>query len=316
MHILFSAKLGSEAQEKLRLKFPEQVFTFCGNMNEAQSHLSSAQILVTYGEDLNEKLLDQAKNLKWIMVISAGMDQMPFEAIQKRDIIVTNARGIHAVPMSEYVISMLLHVYRQERVLLENEAAQKWDRSVRMREITGKTIVIAGTGAIGKEVARLAQAFRMKTIGISRSGKPGENFDATFQTDKLLDVLPEADFFVSILPSLHSTKQLLTDAHFQALPQHAIFVNIGRGDVVASDVLLRAIQNKEIAHAVLDVFENEPLAKDHPFWQEENITITPHLSGISPNYLPRALAIFETNLTHYIEGTGQLINVIDVQRGY
>lgn len=314
--ILFSAKIASKYQERLKANFPNQVFTFCESNDEIKQHVSDAAVIVTYGEDLTAELIGQANSLKWIMVISAGVDKLPFQAIRKKGILVTNARGIHKIPMAEYAISMLLQVYRQEKVIMQNQAEKVWDKSVRMKEITGKTMLIAGTGAIGQEVARLAKAFHMKTIGVSRSGSDVTFFDENHSTDDMNGLLPHADFIITVLPNTKETQGLFTYEHFQNMPNHAVFVNMGRGNIVSSTDLLKAIREKEIAHAVLDVFEEEPLPTEHAFWQEENITITPHISGVSPNYVPRAMEIFEHNLQVYLDERDTYVNIIDVTRGY
>ena len=317
LNILFSAKLSYQEQERFKENYPEQSFVFCENMDEAKGYIEEADILVTYGEDLTSALVTQAVNLKWIMVLSAGMDRMPFETIEQRGILVTNARGIHKIPMAEYAISMLLQVYRQEKLLMQLEAEQKWGRShINIGEISGKTLLVLGTGAIGQEVARLAKAFQMTTYGISRSGRTVANFDENYTTGELEKLLPEADFVVSVLPSTEETRGLLTYEHFQLLPDHAVFLNMGRGDLVSSEDILKAVQQQEIAHAILDVFEEEPLPADHPIWQEENITITPHTSGVSKHYLPRALEIFEDNLHIYQSDQKNYVNEVDVTLGY
>lgn len=314
--ILFSAKISSKHQERLKVNYPKQDFMFCENQTALEQHISEAEIVVTFGRDLSAKLIEQAHQLKWIMVMSAGLEDLPFKEIKKKGILVTNTRGIHKVQMAEYAISMLLQVYRQGKVIMKNEQEHIWDKSVRMQEITNKTLIVVGTGAIGQEVARLATAFRMKTIGVSRSGRPVEFFDENYKQDEISLLLPEADFVVSVLPSTDETKGFFTYEHFRLLPEHAVFLNMGRGNVVSTEDLLKVIQNKEIAHVVLDVFEEEPLPEDHAFWQAENITITPHISGLSPYYMVRALEIFEPNLDTYLTGKGAYMNEIDPTRGY
>ncbi|WP_188456803.1 D-2-hydroxyacid dehydrogenase [Virgibacillus oceani] len=316
MSILFTAKLSSKHQTSLTQRFPELSFIFCNTMDEAKRHLSTCEIVVSYGSDFTEDIINQASNLKWIMVLSAGLDQMPFEAIKRRDIVVTNSRGIHKVPMSEYAIFMLLQVYRNGKQLIEKETSSHWDEAVRIQEITGKTMLVVGAGAIGQEVARLAKAFRMKTIGVSRSGRSIEHFDENYTTNQLEDMLPEADFVVSVLPSTRETVAFYAFKHFELMPDHAVFLNMGRGNAVKGEDLLKAVRQGEIAHAILDVFEEEPLPKESPLWQEENITVTPHLSGKSRHYVTRALEIFENNLHTYMNGKMDLINKIDVTRGY
>lgn len=316
MDILFSAKVSKKHQDKLKQQFAAESFVFYDSMDEAETDLAHAEILVTYGDDLTDERIDIAKNLKWIMVLSAGMDRMPFAAIDKKGILVTNARGIHKVPMAEYAIFSLLQVSRQAKQLMKSQEARLWDRSVRMQEITGKTMLIAGTGAIGQEVARLAKAFRMTTYGVSRSGRPVEFFDENVKPGDMGVLLPEVDFVVAVLPSTPSTKKFFTEEHFNLLPEHALFLNMGRGDAASDEVLLQAIQTGEIAHAILDVFDEEPLPADHPFWREDNMTITPHLSGMSPLYQTRALEIFKENLQTYQDKGTDFENKIDLSRGY
>lgn len=316
MFILSTFLLKEEMQNELREMFPDETFSFYKGMENAKEHLGKSEILLTYGEDLTPELIEQAHQLKWIMVVSAGMEKMPFDAIDKRGILVTNARGIHKIPMAEYTISMMLQTYRQAKVLTEQEKSCVWNRKVNMQEIHGKTILIIGAGAIGGEIARLAKAFSMKTIGINRSGKAVEYVDKIVTLTKLDEVLPEADFVVNVLPSTKETTHILTENHFELMKETAVFINIGRGNVVSEQILIDALKQKKIAHAVLDVFETEPLPSDHIFWKLENVTVTPHLSGISKLYLPRAMEIFKENLKRYKQGETLFINQIDVKRGY
>lgn len=314
--ILFSTHVSEKHRVKLAEEFPQQTFVFCDSPEEVEAHLDRAEVFVTYGNDVTVNLIDQAPRLKWIACLSAGVDNFPFEKLQEKGILVTNVRGIHKIQMSEYAIAMLLQVYRNSKKIFEHEQKAIWDKRVRVKEITGQTMLILGTGAIGGETARLAKAFRMKTIGISRSGKQVAYFDEVYPISELMEQLPQADFIVSVLPSTKETKHLLTYEHFKAMKPTAVFLNMGRGDVLNEDDLLRAIREEELAHAVLDVFETEPLTEDHPFWTEKNITITPHISGLSPAYVRRALEIFKTNLKVFIEGRDDFVNVIDLSLGY
>ncbi|MFC7064233.1 D-2-hydroxyacid dehydrogenase [Halobacillus seohaensis] len=308
-------RVPEEIKEHLEKAFGETHFTFCHGMDEAEDHLLEADIIITYGEDLTEERIQKAKKLKWIMVLSAGMDLMPFDEIDKRDITVTNVKGIHAKPMAEYAISMLLQVSRNAKLLSQREREHQWDRRVPMMEINGKTMVLLGTGAIAQETARLAQAFQMKTIGVSKSGRAKTHFDETYAVEEMESILLEADFLVAVLPSTPETKYLLNRDHFKKVPDHAVFLNMGRGDLVTTVDLLSAVQENDIAHAVLDVFEEEPLPEDHQFWEEERVTVTPHLSGISPHYVPRGFDVFECNLKAYLRNEG-MENLIDPKRGY
>lgn len=318
MTVLFTISNITEKQEThLKERFPNQNFVFLKDKKLIPQYIEEAEIFVTYGKDVTEELLEQAKNLKWIQVLAAGVDPLPFDAIKKNNILVTNVRGIHKIPMSEYAISMILSVYRKERDLLLYQLDKHWDRTLSFGEVTGKTMIVLGTGSIGQEVARLAKAFRMKTIGVSRSGRDKEHFDEVYSVTHLHSVLDKGDFIVSVLPSTKETRYLLKDEHFDLMRDDAIFLNMGRGDLVKTETLVRAVQEEKIGHLILDVFEEEPLAADSPLWKNERVTITPHIAAISDRYLERALGIFKENMNLYEDRQlEEMLNVIDLDRGY
>lgn len=297
-------------------RYPHIDFCWHENIEQAERDLGEAEVLITYGEDLTESHIRKAKKLKWIMVVSAGMDEMPFEAIDRAGILVTNARGIHAVPMAEYSMHMMLHTARQTKIVQQQEKEHRWDRSPVMTELHEKNLVIVGAGAIGTEVARLAKAFRMHTTGINRSGSQPDFFDTIVTIDHLEEALKKADFIISVLPKMPSTDNLFSTEVFKKMHKEAVFINIGRGNAVDEGALIQALDNDEFRHAVLDVFKEEPLPAVHPFWDHPDITVTPHLSGISPQYQPRAMEIFEENLKVYINKEGEYINKVNPSKGY
>jgi phosphoglycerate dehydrogenase-like enzyme len=314
MLILSTIIPNESIQTKMMDAFPDLNFIYQEGWTDEP--LNEAEILITYGEDLNEEIIGKAANLKWIMVMSAGLELMPFKAIEERGILVTNARGIHKIPMAEYTIGMLLQYEKKLKLLMKNEREELWHRKIEVGELNGKTMLVLGAGAIGGEVARLGKAFRMTTMGVNRSGKPVDSIDRLYTLDNILEAVPEADYIVSVLPSTDETKGLLQKEHFKAMKETAVFVNIGRGDLINDEVLIEALEAGELAHAILDVFDPEPLGKGHPFWKMENVTVTPHLSSKSGEYLPRTFAIFEKNMREYLKAGKDFINVIDLSRGY
>ncbi|MBB5175072.1 NAD(P)-dependent oxidoreductase [Texcoconibacillus texcoconensis] len=316
MQIVTTAKIRRDLRQHLSTTYPNIDFDFNASIEEANQALPTAEVLITYGEDLKDEHIERAKNLTWIMVISAGIDQLPAEAIKERGIIVTNVRGIHGIPMAEYSIAMMLQVARQTKTLIEKEKKHEWDRHVKMTELHNKTLGVLGAGAIGSEIARLGNAFSMKTIGMNRSGRDVNEFDQIVDYANLDTLLQESDFIVSVLPRTPDTDGLLDMSAFKNMKENAVFINIGRGNVIVEDDLLSALDQGEFAHAVLDVFDEEPLPYDHPFWTKPEITVTPHLSGISPEYQPRAIEIFEHNLSVYQRGEGQYQNLVDLKKGY
>ena len=313
MEILFSFLPKQEQQEALQAQFPNEEFIFHKGLNE--DLLKSTQVLVTYGEDLQTRHLDKAERLKWIMVASAGLEKMPLKEIAKRGIVVTNVRGIHKTPMAETILAHILSIKKSLPMILENQRKGEWSKRVFPTELLGSTAVILGPGAIGGEVGRILQAFGVHTIGCNSSGRLASYMDEMVAFENLKEVLPKADIVISILPSTEQTKELITYGHLQSMKRTAIFMNFGRGDVVKEEILLRALKEEQIAYAVLDVFEKEPLADGHPFWSMNNVVVSPHVSSHSSQYVVRALEIFSRNLSAWIE-QDPLENEIELRKGY
>ncbi|CAM3859107.1 D-2-hydroxyacid dehydrogenase [Mesobacillus zeae] len=316
MNITFSLLPSEHLQKKIQSEFPGVSFHFSKGIDHAKEAFMDSEVFVTFGEDLTPEWIINAPKLKWIMVMSAGLEKMPFKECRERGILVTNVKGIHKIPMAEFTIGTMLQHVKSMRQLWENEAIDLWDRKVPMGELHGKTVLILGAGAIGGEIARLAKAFGMNTFGVNRSGRPAEYMDKIFTVNHFHDSIPEADFLVSVLPSTKETQYLLTGREIGLMKKEAAFINIGRGDVINEDVLHDALKNGTISHAYLDVFEEEPLPKGHAFWMMENVTVTPHLSGITKKYLPRAFEIFERNLNKYVNKETDFENTVNLERGY
>ncbi len=314
VHVLFTLLPNEALRSQLVRNFPEVDFTFQKGINEEK--LSSTEVLVTYGEDLDVELLEKARNLQWIMVASAGMEKMPLKEIGERGILVTNARGIHKIPMSETIIGHLLSIKKSLQLMVENQKKGEWVRRVPAYELHGSTALILGPGAIGGEVGRLLQAFGVRTIGCNRSGKQAPYMDSMVSFNNIEEALPKADIVISVLPSTEETRGLLTINHFKKMKTNSIFMNFGRGDLVKEEDLIEALQQNYIAYAVLDVFEKEPLEIGHPFWSMDNVIVSPHVSSHSSQYLVRALDIFSTNLTNWLNDKEEYQNKVDVTKGY
>ncbi|ALS74630.1 3-phosphoglycerate dehydrogenase [Planococcus rifietoensis] len=313
MDVLFTFVPRENQQERLQAEFPEVNFRF---LYKDKSFLPTADIVVTYGEDLTAEDIESAENLKWIMVASAGIEKMPHAAIAKKEIIVSNVKGIHKTPMAESALAHVLSLKRSLPFIYESQRNREWNRKTKSSELAGSTAVLLGPGAIGSEIGRLLQAFGVKTIGCNRSGNDAEYMDEMVSIENVSAVLPDADIVLSVLPSTKETYHLLKKEHFQAMKEDAIFMNLGRGDLVEDQVMLGALENGEIGYAVLDVFEEEPLPADHPYWKMDNVIVSPHVSSHSGKYVERALDIFIPNLHDWIEGDKSPSNPVDMKRGY
>ena len=177
--------------------------------------------------------------------------------------------GFTKLPMAESIIAHILSIKKSLPLVAENQKQRDWFRRVQSIELHGSTALIIGPGAIGGEVGRILQAFGVKTIGCNRSGHAAPYMDEMTSFEQIADVLPIADIVISILPSTEETKGLITYEHFKSMKPSAIFMNYGRGDVVKETDILQAMQEEWIAYAVLDVFENEPLAAGSPILGNE-----------------------------------------------
>jgi len=314
LRVLFTFKIKEFQKVELTEQFPSVKFFFDGSAED--KHVEVADVVVTYGSDIDTALLDRATSLKWLMVASAGVDKVPLTEIAKRDIIVTNVSGIHKTPMAESVLAHMLALVRSVSDIYKLNETKEWARKFKSTELKGSTAIILGPGAIGSEIGRLLQAFDVHTVGCNRSGRKAESMDEIILFEELIDKLPEADFVISVLPSTPQTQGLITAEHFNAMKDTAVFMNFGRGDIMDEAVLIHALEEGIIGHAVLDVFEVEPLPENHKFWTLENCTVSPHVSALSGKYVERALEIFHRNLNKWLNEETELENIVNPEIGY
>lgn len=314
MKIYFTFEPREDLRKPLIKEFPQAEFIFEQGITEEV--LREAQILVTYGEDLDEGKIAIAEKLEWIFVASAGIEKMPAQAIADRGIYVSNVRGIHKKPMAESVLAHILSLKRGLPGIYAQQARGEWNKRIRLTELNGSTALILGPGAIGQEIGRILQAFEVHTIGVNSTGEMASYMNETFAMQDLLEHLSKADIVISMLPSTEKTQGLLTREHFEVMKDSAIFMNFGRGDLVEEAILTEVLEQKLIAHAVLDVYMEEPLPTHSPLWKMDNVTISPHLSSHSSRYVERSLDIFKPSLQKWMAGERELENEIDILKGY
>lgn len=256
-------------------------------------------------------ILDQLPNLRWVQAMWAGVEPL-LDPSLRRDYILTNARGVFGGLMSEFVFGYLLAHERKIFQRMEAQKREEWDRAL-TGVLRGKTIGLLGVGSIGAEVARTAKFFGMTARGYTRESETSKQVDRYYHGDKLIEFAKGLDYLVSILPNTKETRKIVDANLLAALPPHALFVNVGRGSAVDETALLEALAQNRIAGAVLDVFEEEPLPKEHPFWTAKNLLMTFHTSAPS---LPEDIArIFIENYLLYLENK-PLKYRVDFERGY
>ena len=286
-------------------------------MKDAAGEMTEGEVLVTYGEDLSEENLLKFKKLTWIQVLTAGVDKMPLDYLSRSPIQVTNVRGIHKIPMAEYAFAAMLQVARNLNLTYEKQQQGIWEWGIRVDELYGKTLGIIGVGAIGEEIARRAQVFGMKVLGVTRSGKENPYCELMFRSNALSQFLPECDYIIITVPSIPSTYHMIGSKELQQMKASAVLINMARGSVIDEGALIDHLQEEKIKGVVLDVFAEEPLPATSPLWKLKNCIITPHVSGRSLRYMQRALEIFRDNLVFFSDDKQeQMINRIDCTKGY
>lgn len=315
--VLLSVPMQSEQMEDFKKEFPRIEFIMEKEQRKSRDEiLGEIDVWVTYGNDLENSHIKRAKKLKWIMVYSAGVDKLPTEEILKRKILVTNVRGIHKHVMAEQVFGYMLFFVRRFDKILEQQKNRQWNRKINSQSLYDKTIGILGAGAIGQEIARKAKVFDMKVLGVRKTAKPTQYVDEIYPIEEMHEVLRTSDFIVVLLPDTSETKHIIDKEAFEQMQEHAYFINIARGRVVDTKALIEALEKRMIAGAAIDVFEEEPLPEDHPLRSLDNIMITPHTAGLFPGYLPRSNEIFKKNLWTYTSNVGEMVNIVDLNRGY
>ncbi len=279
--------------------------------------------------------LQQAPNLRWVHLYSAGADHILKHPVMDSPVIITTSSGVHIVSIPEYVMMMQLAWFHRLPFILEQQYKAQWPVGKdwlafsNVPELRGKTLGIVGYGSIGRGIAHLAKAFGMRIVAQQYSddhrdhgfifpdvGDPdGILPDCYYKLDQLHCLLQESDVVVIAVPLTPQTTNLFDAAAFSAMKPDAFLINIARGEVCNEQDLIQALQEKCIAGAALDVHDPEPLPPDHPLWQLPNVMISPHISGGTARYPERSFMIFEENLQRYLAGE-PLYNAVNKERGY
>lgn len=242
--------------------------------------------------------IEKFTNLKLIQLTSAGLDRIPVNYIKEHNIKLFNARGVYSIPMAEFAISGVLDLYKQKRFFYENQKKHVWEKKRDLLELNGKTVTIVGCGSVGIECAKRFKAFGCHIIGVDLR-RPNELFDEYFHIDDLNESLTISDVVILTLPLSIETNGMFDNDKFVLMKKNSVFVNISRGKIVQEKSLIKALKQNLLLGAVLDVFEDEPLSKDSPFWNMQNIILTPHVSFISNNSSDRMFEIIRNNLSNY-----------------
>lgn len=280
-----------------------------------------ADIIVANHRTLQQDFLEQCEKVKWIQVPHIGIERLPMDYLQERGVIVINARGSLGIPIADDILTKMLMLSRKSTESLKNQFQNKWEKVGGQITLHGKTIGIIGTGDVGTETAIRAKAFGMKVLGINTDGRKLPEFDEIYTIDALNDVVAQSDFVVLTLPLTDQTLNLIDEEQLKLMKPTAYIINISRGALINEELLIEYLQSNKIAGAGLDVFVEEftlgHLPENSPFWELDNVIITPHIAGSGDGFGARFSGIFMKNLELYLSGkTDQMLNVREFGKGY
>lgn len=314
MKILINTEITSEHRQQIEAVSEQLHIIEAQNSAEALRNIGDTDIV--FG-GFNRTLFENAKQLKWVQVLSAGVDGLLFPEFVQSDVVLTSAKGFVGPHLADQAWALILGLLRG---IGRSVRERTWDNRMSIRlatwELSERTLGIVGLGGTGIDVARRAQGFDMRVIAADPEAVAAPSFvHEVWQMDRFHELLAQSDVVAICAPLTPETHGMFDDAAFQAMQSHALLVNVTRGKIVDGPALHRALNNGSIGGAGLDVTPEEPLPADSPLWDMPNVIITPHVAGGSPIRLDRTVGLFCDNLERLLVGK-PLLSVIDKAKGY
>lgn len=279
-------------------------------LDEALQMVEQADII--FGQPaMVADVLSNAGRLRWVQSTFAGIEPLCRKGL-RTDYLLTGVKDIFGTLMREYVLGYILARERSLFETYENQQNKVWHR-IKYRSLADITIGIVGLGSIGKSIARAADHFNMRVLGMKRTEDEIEGIEQLFLPDQIDEFLPQLDYLVLVLPDTPESRRFITRQELALMKKEAVLINVGRGVTIDQRDLIDALESRQIGGAVLDVFEEEPLPPDSPLWSMENVIVTPHNSAYS--FPVQVAEIFTDNYRRFIEGS-PLRYAVDFGRGY
>jgi phosphoglycerate dehydrogenase-like enzyme len=310
----------AEFADAIRRCWPQMKVNHLPDYSHLDEALPETDILV--GFSIRPDQFALAKRLKWIHATAAGVGQLMYPELRQSGIAVTNARGIHSIPMAEHIVGMIIALAKRFpdalRYQMQGRWAQQelWDAPMPMRELKGQLLLIVGFGSIGCEVARRIQPLGMRVWGVTRSGAGDAQLaERILPVTELAKALPQADFVLLAAPETPESRRMIGEPELARMKRTAYLINVARGTIIDEPALMEALRRRAIAGAALDVAENEPLPPESLLWKLDNVFITPHVSAVSEHLWERQAELVLENLERWFSGR-ELINPVDLERGY
>lgn len=314
-------KLPAWFGERLRQQFPDLQISQRDSYEGIDSELRDAEVVFTIS--LRPEQFAIARNLRWVHAPSAAVHQLLFPELINSPVVLTNSREVHGPVVAEHVMALIFAVAKKipQAVLLQEKRlwGQEtiWKEGPHPREIAGDTLGLIGLGSIGRRVAQMASALGMRVIAVREHVDKGapEGVEKVLSISELPQLLAESDYVVMAAPLLPATEKLINAGRLAQMKPTSYLINVGRGPQVDEGALVKALRDRQIAGAALDVFDREPLPADSPLWQLDNVLITPHTAGLTDKLWQRHYSLFSENLRRYRAGE-PLLYVVDKHQGY
>jgi D-2-hydroxyacid dehydrogenase (NADP+) len=307
-------------RERLQREFPQLKVLQLPNYDRVPEEIADTDVFI--GWLLRPKQFVAAKKLKWIHSPAAAIHQLMFPEVVGSSVLVTNSTGVHGPVVAEHAIAVLLALAKRLPQAMRYQAKKKWSQEQlwqerpRPREVDGATVAVIGMGVIGSEFTRRAKALGMKVLAVRENpGKGAGGADEVFGPGQIDDVVPRADYVLLCTPVTPATTHIMNRARLKEMKPDAYLINVARGTLVDEPDLLEALKGRTIAGAALDVFEEEPLSEQSPFWELDNVLITPHTAAVTERLWERHFHLIVENLNRFLAGR-PLLYEVDKKRGY
>ena len=278
-----------------------------------------AEIVLNWSGSLGllREVFLMSPHVRWIHSRSAGLEQTLFPELIESEVILTNGSGVFSPSLGEFALAAILYFAKDFRRMIRNQVAGVWE-PFDVTMVSGQTLGIVGYGSIGRAIAARARALEMKVLGLRRVLQtPTEDslIDEVYESKQILEMLPRCDYVVVTLPLTEQTRGFIGDAEFAVLKKNAVVINVGRGPTVDEGAMIKALSQRRIRGAALDVFDQEPLPQGHPFYSLENVLLSPHCADHTFDWLDNAMRFFLEQLKRFRSGE-TLLNIVDKASGY
>jgi phosphoglycerate dehydrogenase-like enzyme len=271
-----------------------------------------------FAHELLRQVLEMAPRVRWVHTRAAGIDKLLFPELLRSPAVLTNGTGVFSPSLGEWVLAAILHFAKDLRRLIRKQAEGQWDPFT-VTEIAGQTLGIVGYGDIGRAIATRARAMGMRILGMTRRGPLLYNVDPLvtqiFAPADRIRMIEQCDYIAVAAPLTPETHGLIGEAEFAAMKPNAVVINVGRGPVIDEAALIRALTEKRIQGAALDVYNCEPLPQGHPLYYLDNVLLSPHCADHTADWLGASMRFFVAQYERFRKGK-PLLNVVDKEAGY